>query len=63
MIEPYQDFQDQIIRLKIRGIGGFSSLMSRAKLEEEQVKFRCAKGVHSADTRLRYCTLKEFHLW
>ena len=33
-----------------------------AKLEEGQAKSRSVEGVQSADTRLRYCTLKSFHL-
>ena len=33
-----------------------------AELEEEQVKSGHVKGVRSIDTRLRYRTLKAFHL-
>ena len=40
----------------------FSSIISMAELEEEQVEFGRLERVQSANTRLRYYVLKAFHL-
>ena len=40
----------------------FSSQILGAELKEEQAKYERVEGVQSVDIRLRYCTLKVFHL-
>ena len=61
MIQPYLDFQDRIKGYIFAGWKLFNTdFMSKDK--EEQAKSKRVDKVWNGDTRLRYCTLKAFHL-